>query len=255
MLAWFFFDTPSWPAGVVTLILSLVWRKPDLLLNITFSSFDLIGNIIVQELCIDPHISLQRPLVMLNWLLLVNGIAILFVGTYIWFFTLHERNNYHKVFGMQSNVTRIAVQDTFMCCGYFGATDEVAFGGTFCPNVTAAMKVNNFCVTPITKFADTKLNDVLQVSTPQLAEDVLLAGVSTMYGFMAIVIGLFLANMCVIKKRQEEDRFEKIDAKRGGTRLCMKRSPGVICGLLLLTKPPLECILSIFYRFSGLFVL
>lgn len=53
-----------------------------------------------------------------------------------------------------------------------------------------------------------------------------------MYGFMAVVIGLFLANMCVIKKvsntnlfvltgadtqqRQEEERFEKIDAKRGG---------------------------------------
>ena len=54
---------------------------------------------------------------------------------------------------------------------------------------------------------------------------------------MAIVIGLFLASLCVIKKvryanllnhlhhlmttrshfqRQEEERFKKIDAKRGG---------------------------------------
>lgn len=49
---------------------------------------------------------------MLNWLLLANAIAILVLGTYIWFSTLHERNNYHAVFGMQSNATKIAVQDT-----------------------------------------------------------------------------------------------------------------------------------------------
>ena len=54
----------------------------------------------------------ERPLVMLNWLLLANGIAILVAGTYIWVSTLHERNNYHQVFGMQSNATKIAVQDT-----------------------------------------------------------------------------------------------------------------------------------------------
>ena len=54
----------------------------------------------------------KRPLVALNWLLLANGIAILIVATYIWVSTLHERNNYHKVFGMQSDATKIAVQDT-----------------------------------------------------------------------------------------------------------------------------------------------
>jgi len=49
-----------------------------------------------------------------------------------------------------------------MCCGYFDATDEVAFGGTFCPNATAVMAANSFCATPITKFADTTLNDVFR---------------------------------------------------------------------------------------------
>ena len=119
---------------------------------------------------------------MLNWLLLINGIAVLFIGTYIWFSTLHERNNYHTVFGMQSSATKIAVQDTvrsatisgwcwstdtlytsqFKCCGYLNATDEVAFGGTSCPNAAAAMAANSFCVTPITKFADTRLNNVFR---------------------------------------------------------------------------------------------
>lgn len=47
----------------------------------------------------------------LNWVLLANSIGILFVGTYIWVFTLHERNNYHAVFGQQSNETKILIQD------------------------------------------------------------------------------------------------------------------------------------------------
>jgi len=208
MLAWRFFDACLLVAGIVTLVLSLVWRQPNLLLNLTFNSYELTAGTVLGITFLTTFVSSlilialrgRRPLVILNWLLLVNGIAILVFATYIWFSTLHERNNYHQVFGMQNNATKIAVQDAFMCCGYFDATDEVAFGGTFCPNATVAMAVNSFCVTPITKFADTRLNDVF----------------STMYGFTAIVIGLFLANMCVIKRRQEEERFEKIDAKRGG---------------------------------------
>jgi hypothetical protein len=208
MLAWSFFVICLLAAGIVTLVLSIVWRQPNLLLNLTFSPVVLTGGTVLGIIFLATFVSSivlvtirgKRPLVMLNWLLLVNGIAILFVGTYIWFSTLHERNNYHNMFGMQSNAAKIAIQDTLMCCGYFSATDEVAFGGTFCPNATAAMAANSFCVTPITKFADTKLNDVF----------------STMYGFTSIVIGLFLANMCVIKKRQEEERFERIDVKRGG---------------------------------------
>jgi len=33
---------------------------------------------------------------------------------------------------------------------------------------------------------------------------------------MAIVIGLGMATWCVINKRLEEERFKRIDAKRGG---------------------------------------
>lgn len=137
MLAWSFFDTCLLAAGLVTLILSFVWRQPNLLLNLTFSSSDLTGKAFRSwSLDQPPYLSVggtilgifflatfvsslilvtirgERPLVMLNWLLLANGIAILVAGTYIWVSTLHERNNYHQVFGMQSNATKIAVQDT-----------------------------------------------------------------------------------------------------------------------------------------------
>jgi uncharacterized membrane protein len=209
MLAWAFFDFCLLAAGIITVALSFIWRQPNVLLNLTFNSFELTGGTVLGVIFLVTFVSSlaliairgKKPLVILNCLLLVNGIAILILGTYIWFFTLHERNNYHAVFGMQSNAIKIAIQDTFQCCGYFDATDEVVFGGKFCPNAATAMAANNFCVTPITKFADKRLNNVF----------------STIYGFMAIVIGFFLANMCVIMRREEEHRFEKIDAKRGGS--------------------------------------
>ncbi|KIK95851.1 hypothetical protein PAXRUDRAFT_139768 [Paxillus rubicundulus Ve08.2h10] len=208
MLTWCFFDFCLMAAGVTSLVFSVIWREPDLLLKLTFSTTDLTGGTVLGiMLLVTFALSLvlvaqrgKTPLVILNWILLVDGIAILLVGTYVWFYTLHERNNYHTVFGAQSNATKIDIQDTLKCCGYFNATDEVAFGGNFCPNQAAAMTANSVCVTPITQFADRTLNDVF----------------STIYGFMSTVIGLFLANMCVISKRQEAERFEKIDAKRGG---------------------------------------
>ena len=48
------------------------------------------------------------------------------------------------------------------CCGYFNATDEVAFGGNFCPDQAAAIVANSFCVTPIVAFADSVLNNVFR---------------------------------------------------------------------------------------------
>ncbi|KAI6043033.1 hypothetical protein EDC04DRAFT_2654188 [Pisolithus marmoratus] len=206
IIAWAFFTICLMGAGILTLVLSLVWRKPNLLLNLTFSTFDLTAGTILGMILLGTSVLSiilvtlrgKRPLVLLNWLLLLDGVAILFVATFIWIYTLHERNNYHAVFGRQSNATKIMIQDALRCCGYFNATDEVAFGGTFCPDQDAAVAANSFCVTPIVQYADPKLNDVF----------------STTYGFMAIVIGLFLSSMCIIKKRQEFERFEKIDTKR-----------------------------------------
>ncbi|OAX32103.1 hypothetical protein K503DRAFT_805512 [Rhizopogon vinicolor AM-OR11-026] len=206
--AWAFFAICLMAAGVLSLTLSIIWRQPNLLLNLTFSNLDLtsgtvLGIVLLATFILSLLLVAQRGtlgLKILNWVLLMNGIIILLIGTYIWIFTLHERNNYHAIFGGESDATKILIQDTLKCCGYFNAADEVAFGGTTCPNQAAATALNNFCVTPITKFTDMTLNNVF----------------STIYGFMSIVIGFFLANMCVIKKRQEIERFKKIDSKRGG---------------------------------------
>jgi predicted membrane protein len=144
-------------------------------------------------------------LVILNYTLLIDAIGIIIIGTFIWFYTLQERANFHVFWAGASRETRITLQDQLKCCGYFNGTDLAEVGGDFCQTqdlITglAANVSSNFCVTPITAFADMTLNNAF----------------TTVYGFMAIVLCLLLASLCVIKKRQEDERFKRIDAKRGG---------------------------------------
>jgi hypothetical protein len=149
------------------------------------------------------HVTLG--LVILNWALITDAIIIVVIGSWIWFFTLRERNNFHALFLKLSVADRIVLQDQLNCCGYFNANDAAEIGGTFCANQTFVAVTNNittgsFCVSPITAYADYSLNNTF----------------TTVYGFMAIVMSLFLASLCVINKRAENERFKKIDAKRGG---------------------------------------
>jgi len=220
MGAWALFDVFLLAAGVLSIVMSIVWRAPNLLLNMTFSSADLtagtvLGVFLLVTFAVSIGAIVQRNhvtigLVLLNWLLVVDTIVVLVIGTLIWFYTLQERANYHEVWVNESRDTRLALQDKLQCCGYFNGSDFLEIGGTFCQNQTF---VDNFlqldnttkdwtgaCVTPVTAFADMTLNNTF----------------SAIYGFMAIVGGLFLASLCVIKKRQEDERFKKIDAKRGG---------------------------------------
>jgi len=209
MGVWAFLDFLLLAAGAVTVALSMVWRSPNILVNMVFSDADLTaGTVLGIALLVTFAISIaaivQRNhvtmgLVILNWTLIIDAIGIIIVGTFLWFYTLQERNNFRTVFSEQSSEIKIAIQDKLNCCGYFDFTDLVEFGG-ICSDEQAVATINQTCVDPITNFADTTLNNVF----------------TTVYGFMAIVLCLFLASLCVIKKREEGERFKKIDAKRGG---------------------------------------
>lgn len=50
-------------------------------------------------------------LVLLNWILIIDAIGTLVVGTFLWFYTLQERNNFHTAFAAQSSQHKIAIQD------------------------------------------------------------------------------------------------------------------------------------------------
>jgi len=214
MGAWAFADICLLIVGVLTLVLSIVWRGPDLMRDLVISKSDLtaglvlgIGLLVTWAFSVGAIIQpnhVTMPLVLLNWVLILDAVGVLSIGTFIWYYTLQERANFHQVFSLQTPAIRIAVQDSLKCCGYFNSTDLVEIGGNFCANQTFVSVTNNatgnFCVGPITAFADKTLNNIF----------------STIYGYMAIVILLFLASICVINKRKEEERFRRIDEKRGG---------------------------------------
>jgi hypothetical protein len=146
MSAWAFLDLCLLAAGVVSVALSIVWRAPNTLLNLVLTNADLTGAFLPfvneEESAASYHILLslqmiagvvlgvfllitfvfsigaivQRNhvtigLVILNWLLIVDAIAILIIGTFVWFFTLRERDAYHKVWRAQTDAVKIEIQD------------------------------------------------------------------------------------------------------------------------------------------------
>jgi len=201
--------------GLISVLFSLLWKRHDMLLNMTFSQGDLdaglvmgIALLITSALSVGAIIQRNHVIigfVILNWVLIADAVIVLVVGTIMWFYSLRERADFHGKYATLQPSQRITVQDMFNCCGYFNSSDLVEIGGSFCQNSTFANALNttvlsNFCVSPITASADRSFNLTF----------------STIYGFMAGIIGLFLSSLCVIKVRQEIERFRRIDAKRGG---------------------------------------
>lgn len=124
----------------------------------------------------------------LNWLLILDALGVVIIGTFIWFFSLRQRAEFHDIFAAQSDAVKIQIQDKLHCCGYFNATDLAVVGGNFCVDENFIQVTNNatsnFCVTPITAYSDYTLNNLF----------------TSVYGYMAVLILLFLLSLCVINK-------------------------------------------------------
>jgi len=217
MTVWGVLDILLLAAGVASIVLSIVWKAPNVLMNMVLSEVDLtaglvLGISLVVTFALSIGALVQRNhvvtgFVILNYALLIDAVAILAIGTFVWFYCLQERANFRVLWEQASPTTRIILQDQLKCCGYYNGADLAEIGGSFCSSqqVVDALPVDpetmsNFCVTPITAFADSTLNGIF----------------TTIYGFMAVVVCLFMASLCVIKKRQEDERIRKIDEKRGG---------------------------------------
>ena len=54
-------------------------------------------------------------LVFLNWTLIADSIAVLVIGTFIWFYSLRQRSEYAAVFHAQSADVRQQIQDKVRC--------------------------------------------------------------------------------------------------------------------------------------------
>lgn len=50
-------------------------------------------------------------LIILNWVLIADAIIVLVVGTFVWFYTLRERAEYHRIYADLQPSQRITIQD------------------------------------------------------------------------------------------------------------------------------------------------
>lgn len=205
---WAFFDVCLLAAGVISVVFALIWQQGehplrhivitgmDLTAGLVLGIFLLITFIFSIGAIVQPH-HVTLPLALLNWALIVDTLAVVVVGTMVWWATLQERKIFGDAFSAASSEVRQGIQDQLSCCGYYfnNETQIITLQG-FCQTATNATA----CVGPITAYADATLNDIF----------------TSVYGFVAVIIGLFLSTLCVIKKRQEVERFRRIDAKRGG---------------------------------------
>jgi len=216
---WAFFDFCLLAAGVLSLVFSIIYRKQDILLNLAISQADLTAALVLGIMLIATFVfsigaivqknHVTMGLVILNYMLVVDAIVVLCIGTFVWIFTLRQRNNFHPLYLALPDSSKAFIQDKFSCCGYFSGSDGVV-PSKFCTvtqiaftNALDPSDVHNsaaFCVEGVTGFTDYTLNQIF----------------SSCYGFMPLVLGLLLFTLCVINMRKEEERFKKIDAKRGG---------------------------------------
>jgi len=205
---WAFFDVCLLAASIITIIFSILWRMSDDVLRHLFITnayltaglaigvMFVVTFIVSVGAIVQPnHVTL--PLAILNWFILADMTAVVTVGTMIWWKTLEERKNFGEAFNNSLPAVRLDIQNQFSCCGWYfsNETGNIVNDG-FC----AVIKNQTGCVGAVSSAGDTTLNDVF----------------TSIYGFVAVLIGLFIGTLCVIKTRSEIERFRKIDAKRGG---------------------------------------
>lgn len=206
MAVWGLLDFLMLAAGGGMIALAVILRAPDAIRALVLTDFDLnfglvLGVMYVVGFVVSVGAIIQRNhvtigLAILNWFLILNSVVTIVFGSNLWFMTLQEEQNFGNVWNATTAERRIAVQDQLQCCGFANNT-AVEVGG-FCADPTRA--ADNGCDIKFTTIADTMLMDAF----------------TTVYALTGILLMLFLATMCVIKKRQEQERFRRIDAKRGG---------------------------------------
>jgi len=208
MAVWGTIDFFLLAAGGVTIAFSILWKAPDVFRNLVLTESDLTVGIVLGVLyavtfIVSVAAIVQRNhvtigLVVLNWLLIFDTTFTIVFASILWFRTLQEESNFEKVWIAAPAQTRLTLQDQWKCCGYRNSTN-LEIGGTVCSTSDVA-KATIGCMTKLVSKADLMLNQTF----------------TTIYGFTAITTVLFIATLCVIKKRQETERFRRIDSKRGG---------------------------------------
>jgi hypothetical protein len=208
MALWGTFDFLLLAAGGVMIAFSILWKAPDVFRNLVLTDMDLtvgmlLGILYAVTFVVSVGAIVQRNhvtigLIVLNWLLIFDTAFTVLFASVLWFRTLQEQVNFEKVWIDAPAQARLTLQDEWKCCGYRNGTN-IESGGTVCSTPTIANATIG-CMNQFTGLADNLLSETF----------------TTIWGFTAITLCLFISTLCVMKKRQETERFRKIDTKRGG---------------------------------------
>lgn len=136
---WALFDVCLLAAGVISIVFSIVYRKQDILLNLTISKAQLLGAFLPTACLSQSRLKcilaalimgiflvvtfvfsigaiVQRNhitigLVYLNYILIVDALVVLSVGTFVWIWTLRQRDNYHPLYAALPEASIAFIQD------------------------------------------------------------------------------------------------------------------------------------------------
>lgn len=205
--------------GGLSVAMSIVFKKEDLVMNTVLTPDILLAGLIlgifllvtfvvsIGAIVQANHVTIG--LVILNYFLLADAIVVLVIGTYIWVPSLTQRAIFHTKWAAFTVEQRVQLQEQWKCCGYFNASDFAEIGGHCSQTQIDFLNILDlgnddnahfFCVKPYTAASDYTLENTF----------------TAVYAMMVPVLCLLLASICVIYKRNEEERFKRIDSKRGG---------------------------------------
>lgn len=130
MAFWAVVDLCILAAGVVSIAASVIYRKPDLLMNMVLTHAHLTAGLalgISMLICFAVSIAaivqvnhVTIGLVILNYFLVAEAIVVLVIGSFVWFPTLTERAVFHNAWLALSQDDRITLQDRV--CSFLQAT-------------------------------------------------------------------------------------------------------------------------------------
>lgn len=136
----------------------------------------------------------------------ISTVITVICGTIVWFQTLVERAHFSDTWLGIPSSEQGRIQDFFQCCGYWSSnltSNNPVATSQFCPTPGTGNSTGpavQGCVGPFTSHADTLLNTVFTI----------------FYIFVVIDVAIFFATVVVMKARGEQERYRRIEEKRGG---------------------------------------
>ncbi|TIA96962.1 hypothetical protein E3P96_03495 [Wallemia ichthyophaga] len=203
---WALFDICLLVAGSVCISVSTAWKSPDLLRDLVINDEEkragfVLGILIVITVAYSTFAILRRRAIhlkVLNFTFILLAVFVIVIGSSLWLLSLNQRSLMADLWKEHSPDEQIKIQNHFECCGYQNTTDAGLFSEDAQQDFCLDLDNKRGCMTPIVNFASNYISSVY----------------ATMYGFIIILICLFLTTVCLLNERAKEDRFRRIDSKR-----------------------------------------